>query len=456
MSKTTIRSFGTISFVWVLFVIVSCTSEAQLGSATQLRAVTASSANDFLNSIGACVHVQHGQDASKLVPLFKYTGIRNIRDGADRNYDLSGLILLHQQAGVRIAFGPASGVRDADLQATIKAARKLDAAGALLTIEGPNEPNNFTGVIYQGQSSGVTTGTWIPVAKFQRDLYAAVKGDSVLSKYPVFGASEMGAETDNVGLQFLTIPSGAGTLMPDGIKYADYLNVHNYMYHEDMWPVSPHDNQVWNAADPTPACKVDGLYNNHGLTWRKHYKGYSVGELVKLPRVTTETGTRINGAITEEVQANNYLNVYLAQFKRGWSYTFIYEFMDDSDGSFGFYKDDYTTARKSAVYMHNLTSILADKGTMSSLKTLYYSIPKQPETTHDLLLQKSDNKLELVMWSERVNGQNDVMVNFDRSYQSVFVYDPTIGPSPIRSLRNVSSVSLTLSNHPMIIELGPR
>jgi len=90
------------------------------------------------------------------------------------------------------------------------------------------------------------------------------------------------------------------------------------------------------------------------------------------------------------------------------------------------------------------------------LKTLYYSIPKQPETTHDLLLQKSDNKLELVMWSERVNGQNDVMVNFDRSYQSVFVYDPTIGPSPIRSLRNVSSVSLTLSNHPMIIELGPR
>ena len=47
--------------------------------------------------------------------------------------------------------------------------------------------------------------------------------------------------------------------------------------------------------------------------------------------------------------------------------------------------------------MHNLTSILADKGTMSSLKTLYYSIPKQPETTHDLLLQKSDNKLELVM-----------------------------------------------------------
>ena len=191
----------------------------------------------------------------------------------------------------------------------------------------------------------------MPAAKFQRDLYNAIKQDSVLKNYPVFGISEVGAETDNTGLQFLTIPPGAGTLMPDGVKFADYANVHNYMYHDAMWPGNPHDNQVWNAADPSSACNADGLYNNHGTTWRKHYPGYSEADLLNLPRVTTETGVRVGeykGLITEEVQGNNYLNLYLAQFKRGWSHTFIYEFLDDPDGSFGFYKIDYVTARKSA------------------------------------------------------------------------------------------------------------
>ena len=47
------------------------------------------------------------------------------------------------------------------------------------------------------------------VAKLQRDLYEAVKSDPVLAKYPVWSISEPGAQRDNVGLQFLTIPPGA-------------------------------------------------------------------------------------------------------------------------------------------------------------------------------------------------------------------------------------------------------
>jgi hypothetical protein len=55
---------------------------------------------DFLNSTGACVHIQHHQNASKLIEPIKYTGIRNVRDGADTNFDMTGLLLLHKQAGV--------------------------------------------------------------------------------------------------------------------------------------------------------------------------------------------------------------------------------------------------------------------------------------------------------------------------------------------------------------------
>ncbi len=72
--------------------------------------------------------------------------------------------------------------------------------------------------------------TFLPVARWQREFYAKVKSDPVLQHYPVFHSSEAGgSEPDNVGLQFLTIPSGAGTLMPDGTRYADYANVHNYI-----------------------------------------------------------------------------------------------------------------------------------------------------------------------------------------------------------------------------------
>ena len=54
----------------------------------------------------------------------------------------------------------------------------------------------------------------MPVALFQKDLYAAVKADAKLARIPVFHSSEAGgSQPDNCGLQFLTIPNGAGKLM---------------------------------------------------------------------------------------------------------------------------------------------------------------------------------------------------------------------------------------------------
>jgi len=55
--------------------------------------------------------------------------------------------------------------------------------------------------------------------------------DPVLKKFPVWTISAGGSQVDNVGLQFLTIPPDARTLMPDGTKYADFANAHNYFCH---------------------------------------------------------------------------------------------------------------------------------------------------------------------------------------------------------------------------------
>lgn len=405
-------------------------------------------AMDFLNSMGVCVHIQHGEDASRMAPLLRYIGVRNVRDAADRNYDTSGLIRLHNDAGVKVAICVGSGARDADLPAVLEMARRLHRAGALLAIEGPNEPNNFGGVTYRGRSTA-KDNTWMPVAEMQRDLYAAVKADSELCDYPVFGVSETGAQTDNTGLQFIKVPSGTQCLMPEETRFADYLNVHNYMYHPSWQGLA--DNRVWMAADHTSACRVDGLYGNHGLTWLKKFEGYGVEELATVPRVTTETGVRVgdsNGEVTEHVQACHYMNVYLAQFSRGWKHTFIYEMIDDGDGAFGFFHRDYTTPRLAAHALHNMTTLLADSLSASG-GSLAYSLSTETDCVHDLLLRKHDGSFALVVWGERASGSEKVTLRLGRSY-AMEVFDPLVGTTPV-ARREGRSLELEVSDHPLII-----
>jgi hypothetical protein len=412
---------------------------------------------DFLNSIGVCsTFPDRGQPIEKTIEMVKYVGFRWVRGGiegltANGPTTVQTYLKLHEETGVLFNWGLVSG--GTDLKKLIEIAKELAAAEALLAFEGNNEPNNW-GVTYQGEKGGGKAPSWLAVAKLQRDLYKAVKSDPALKKYPVWSISENGAEVDNVGLQFLTIPQDANTVMPAGTRYADYANVHNYIYH----PSSPAlaDNKTWNAAEPGPACKVDGLYGNYGRTWAKHFPGYSEAELQTLPRVTTETGCQVGGAITEEIHALNLLSMYLDQFKRGWTYTSVYLLRDRTDEGgnqrFGFYKPDYTP-RKAAFYLHNLTTILADKGTLKAPGKLDYSIPEQPVTVHDMLLQNSDGTFQLVVWGERVKGEDKVTVNLGGTHASVKVYDPTVGTEPIDTHSAISSLTLTLSDHPLIIAI---
>ncbi len=421
---------------------------------------TAIPASDFLNSIGIdSTFPDRGQPLAKTIEMVKFTGFRWVRGGIEGlstqgPTTLKTYLDLHRQTGVRFSWGLVSG--GTDLNKLLKTARQLAAAGALLAFEGNNEPNNW-GVTYQREEGGGRAPSWLVVAKLQRDLYAAVKSDPVLSKYPVWSISEGGAQVDNVGLQFLTIPRGAGTVMPEGTKYADSANVHNYIYHPNSAGLA--DNKTWNAADPTSACKVDGLYGNYGVTWAKHFHGYSETELLTLPRVTTETGCTIDGPITEEIQALNLLSMYLDQFKRGWSHTAVYLLRDRTDEggnqSFGFFKPDYTP-RKAAVYLHNLTVILADHGSLAKPGRLNYSIPEQPATVHEMLLQTSDRTFELVIWGERLKGSDEVTVRLGAVYPAVKVYDPTIAAEPVQTYSSVDSLKLTLSDHPMIVAILPK
>jgi hypothetical protein len=237
--------------------------------------------------------------------------------------------------------------------------------------------------------------------------------------------------------------------MPAGTQFADFINCHNYVCGQIQGLI---DNQATLAASTRPRAAIDHLFGNHGLTWRKKFSGYTESELDTIPKVTTETGWKTdNTPLGDDRQGKVLLSVYLAQYKAGWQHTFVYEFTDDADGAFGFYKADFTP-RKAATYLHNLTTIIAASGMPASPGKLDYSIPNEPSTVHHLVMRKGDGTLVLAVWGEQIQGSNNITVELGRS-RPVRVFDPTIGEAPIQTFGNTNSVALILSDHVLIVEV---
>ena len=221
--------------------------------------VTAKPVNDFLNSIGIYSAIySRGETLEKTIECVKYCGFRWLRAGYEGTAFFNNGVFqkLHDETGVLFSYGMGSG--GTDTARVMADARKLHEMGAFLAFESLNEPNNW-GIIWDGEAGG-GENSWLPVAKFQRDFYARVKSDPVMGQYPMFGISTIGAENDNVGLQYLTIPEGAGTLMPDGTQYYDYGNCHNYAFGGDNDVLR--DNQTWLASSPGSDNPFDGPYGN--------------------------------------------------------------------------------------------------------------------------------------------------------------------------------------------------
>jgi hypothetical protein len=149
------------------------------------------------------------------------------------------------------------------------------------------------------------------------------------------------------------------------------------------------------------------------------------------------------------------LNLYLSAYKRGWAYTFIYMLRDDpAQGFWGLFDVGYQP-KTSGTYLHNLTTILAD-GASAAPGLLDYSVANEPSTVHDLLMQKSSGPFELIVWDERPTGGSDaVTVNLGLVRRVVKIFDPTIGTQPTQTLANVGSVTITLGDHPIVVEVAP-
>jgi hypothetical protein len=308
-----------------------------------------------------------------------------------------------------------------------------------------------------GQLCSVST-SFGPCAQYQSALYRAVKSDPKLKGRPVWSLTEPGAEPDDQGLQFLTIPSTAKTLQAAGTVYADFANLHNYVRGNSQDSIE--DNQAWYAEANGPSQGPwDGLAGEFlSYTWLRDFPAapYSAGPA--MPKVTTETGWPTDGTITEDQQGKLFTNLYLSACKLNWSYTFIYMMFDEAgqDG-YGLFalnanSSSALTPKLSATYVHNMTTILADSSSSFVPTALNYTISNEPATLHDLLLQKRNGTYELAIWGDQIDAASNVTVNLGRTFRTVNLYDVTNGTRPIKVMSNVRSFPLTLTDHAIFLE----
>ena len=83
-----------------------------------------------------------------------------------------------------------------------------------------------------------------------------------------------------------------------------------------------------------------------------------------------------------------------------------------------------------------------------------YTIPDCPETVHDLLLQKSNGNLYLIVWGERYTGGEDkITISLGETCKQVNIYDPTFATDAVDDYQNVSTIDLSLRDTPFILEI---
>lgn len=399
----------------------------------------AGTAAGFIEALGVNTHLQFLDTAyanfDVVQKTLAYLGIKRVRDYAPPPAAAAYDALAAE--GVKLDF-LVSGGGAVDLAAVMTRIAAFEARhpGATASIEGANETNLWP-VTYRGRTGYAAAIT------LQKDLYAAVKADAVLSHIPVYATTLGGATQEQY------------RLLGDLSAYTDYGNAHIYPSSAQTPTSAPYPSLVANLPWQTP-----------------HTPGK--------PNVITEGGyyTRPGGdpawpGVNEEVQAKYTLSYLLDAAALGVRATYLYELLDerpdpkgaDREQHFGLFHAD-GTPKKAAVAIHNLTTIMADTGSGAPGAKPAYTLSGMPATGHSLALSKSDGATLIAVWAEPglwdakagtpiAAPASNVTLTLGARYAAVRVFDPLVGTAAIQRASNTSTVSLRLTDHPLIVEVTP-
>ena len=410
-------------------------------------------AADFTNSIGVETHLDHSETPYSDIALVKNalaylnpsgvgTGVDTVRDETwSAGSGLDALGALGYQLDIYTAYTSPGSNSASD---AIDAITPLVDADYVRMIEGPLEVDNssfgLTTTATYTALNGVTYSGWQAAVEWQKDLYVTFGSKTEVALFSLANPTDGAAASAAV-----TAASQLGTSLS---AISNVGNVHFYEH-----------------GGNAPSTEMGGVISQE--TAYTSGEGFAITE-TGFNSLDANDGTNYWGS-----QYSNgvyTLNLVLDSFKAGSRLTDIYELFDESssvsgfEGHWGLFNAD-GTPKLSATYLHNMMSVLGDPG--ANAKTfqtgsLTDTITGLGPNGNSLLMEKSNGAYDLAVWSDAdiyVNGiastapAQKVTVNLGNTYASVEVFDPTVGTTATENLTNVSSVTLEITDHPVIIEI---
>jgi hypothetical protein len=437
------RSLSVVTVIGAL--VASMGMAAADPSATaappEWQTITATSADDFVNSAGINVHMNNADtgygDENRTLALIHNLGVRHVRDGLQpHDPDVFAALRLFRDNGIDSVLIAGGSFDKPDSTATI--AGGIDALtdpeklrGVASGIEGTNEPD----------CDGLPDDT----KPRQRQLASMVNAEPELADIPVL--------TPGWCRQSASI-----------IDYGSDGNA------SDLWNVHPYPGEVMPEADQ-PDSRPDFDATAQGQV-------EAAQKAEDQPVWATETGynNALNnpedGAIPiSEKAAGQYIpRIFLENARLGIDRTYLYELYDerpdpaltDPEQSFGLIRYDGST-KPAYRSLQAMFTTLADPGEPVAARDIRVGITQAPQDLRHLALSRRDGSVDLVLWRAasvwNTTTDADIAVKPARVMLTMPAAVPastvTIASGSARtSLGSGTRFDLTVGPSPIIVRLG--
>ncbi|HEY1931240.1 MAG TPA: type I secretion C-terminal target domain-containing protein [Acetobacteraceae bacterium] len=369
------------------------------------------SAAAFIGTLGINTHIDFDADGyqnlTNVENDINYLGVKIIRDSDENPTDAQTWLAVAQATGAKFDdYIPETSV--AGMQTDLAYIQTLAQEGILAEIEGGDEEDDS----YPASLGNTVQAT----AQFQQQLYALGQQLHLPVINMSFGAGWTAAN-DWEG-DYGTVGNLAAS--------ANYANAHTY----------PNAGQL-------PGASIAQLNTLAQMAATQ-------------PVMTTEIGWSTS-VFSEAAIAKYVLDATMDGIMDGDTGMYFYGLFDDGSGDWGLFNAD-GTPRPAATALHDLTTLLTDTGTNAATfapGSLNYTLSGTIGGDNSVLIEKSDGSFWLSLWNETesANAPHTITVNLGEQAATVIEYDPLTGTSSIETWSNVSSVQVSVPDHPVLLEI---